>query len=301
MKKIIVAAGIVLGLLALIALGSAYFILKHAEGGSVFGDKVAVIQVSGVIATSEDTGAFAEAQATPQRFKEQMDRAQSDSSVKAVVVEINSPGGSVIASEEMAKAIKKSKKPVVAWTAETAASGGYYVASAANYIVADNASIVGSIGVIWIMPEFSRLLDKLGVNMTVVKAGEFKDFGTGYRPMSQEEKEMIEAITSEIYDQFLEEVARNRNLSKEYVKSVAEGKIYIARKAKELKLVDEVGDKDAAIKKAAQLANISGEPQVVTYRRTALFGDFLGTASERFGYGFAKALLESARGRAVLE
>ncbi len=301
MRKIILAAALVLALLILISAASAYFILKHGEGDFGFGDRVAVIQLYGTIATSPDTGAFAEARATPQRFKEQMNRAQEDGSVKAIVVDINSPGGSVVASEEIAKAIKSSKKPVVAWMGEMATSGAYYAASAADYIIADNASIVGSIGVIWIMPEVSRLLEKLGINITVVKAGEFKDFGSGYRGMRPEEREMIEAITSEIYDQFLSEVASNRNLSKDYVKSVAEGKIYTATKAKELKLIDEVGDKDLAIKKAAQLANITGEPGVVTYRRTALFQDFVSTASERFGYGFAKALLESAGVKPGLE
>ncbi|MBI5253106.1 MAG: S49 family peptidase, partial [Euryarchaeota archaeon] len=115
---------------------------------------------------------------------------------------------------------------------------------------------------------------------------------TGYRPMTEEEKKMLESVVYEIYEQFIDEVAENRNLSKEYVSSIAEGRVYTARKARELRLVDEVGNREFALKKAAELGGIEGEPKIVTYKRRAFFEDFITTAFTRIGYGFAKALLE---------
>jgi protease-4 len=222
-----------------------------------------------------------------------LDKSSRDSSIKAVVIEVNSPGGSVVASDEIARAIEEFEKPTVAWVGEMGASGAYYVASSCDYIVADQASVVGSIGVISIFPEYSRLLEKIGVNMTVIKGGEYKDFSAGFRPLTEEEEEMMEEMVLEIYDQFLTVVADNRNLSKSYVEGVAEGKIYSGRKAKELGLVDEVGGRDSAIDIAAQMGGIEGEPRIVTYERATFFEEFVGTAFANFGYGFAKGLIHA--------
>lgn len=290
MRNYLVIIVLVLIVFLSLSLLGAYLLTK--EDSLAFGDRVAVIQVYGTISMSPDTGLFEEARATPKKFKDAITQAEGDSSVKAILIEINSPGGSVVASDEIARAVKEAKKPVVAWVGEIAASGGYYVASAADYIVADKASITGSIGVISVFPEYSRLLEKMGINMTVVKGGEFKDFSMGYRPMTEEEREMLEGLVQEIYQQFLMEVAVNRNLSEDYVKSVAEGKIYTGAKAKELKLVDDVGGREYALKKAAELGGIEGEPSVVTYGKKTFLEEFLGKASANFGYGFAKGLLE---------
>jgi protease-4 len=268
----------------------AYLITRHDR--LAIGERVAVIKVYGSISMSPDTGIFEESRATPEKFKEALTQAERDSSVKAILIEINSPGGSVVASDEMARAIKEVEKPVVAWLGEIATSGGYYVASSADYVIADRATITGSIGVISIFPEYSKLLEKLGINMTVVKGGEYKDFSMGYRPMTEEEREMLESLVQEIYGQFLREVAANRNLSESYVKRIAEGRIYTGARAKELKLVDDIGGKEYAIKKAAELGGIKGEPSVVTYGRKSFLEEFLGRASANFGYGFAKGLLE---------
>lgn len=289
-KYLTIIALVLVGFLAISLLG-AYFITKQDR--LAFGDSVAVIKVQGTISMSTESGVLQEGRATPEKFKEAMNQANRDGSVKAILIEINSPGGSVVASDEIARAVKESEKPVVAWLGEIAASGGYYVASAADYIVADKASITGSIGVISIFPEYSKLLEKIGVNFTVVKGGEFKDFSTGYRPMTEEEREMLEGLVQEIYGQFLDEVADNRNLSVDYVRSVAEGKIYTGTRAMDLKLVDDVGGRDYAIKKAAELGGIEGEPNVVTYGKKAFLEEFLGKASANFGYGFGKALIES--------
>lgn len=290
MKKLIIVLVSLAGLFVVSLIG-AYMITKHDSVG--FGDKVAVIPLHGTISLSQGTGMLAEQSTTPQNFKDMLERAGRDGSIKAVVVDINSPGGSVVASDEIAMAIEEFEKPTVAWVSEMGASGAYYVASSCDYIVADRAGIVGSIGVISIFPEYSRLLEKIGVNMTVIKGGEFKDFSTGFRPLTDEEKAMMEDIVEDIYDQFLTIVADNRNLSKSYVKSVADGKVYTGTKAKELKLVDQVGGREKAIEIAAHMGGIEGEPKVVEYKKTGFFGEFVGTAFADFGYGFAKGLIET--------
>jgi protease-4 len=290
MNKLVIAMVLLAGLFGVSLMG-AYMLTKHDSVG--FGEGVAIIPLYGTISSSQGTGLFAEQMATPQNFKEMLDKSASDGSIKAVVIEINSPGGSVVASDEIAVAIKEFEKPTVAWVGEMGASGGYYVASSCDYIVADQASVVGSIGVISIFPEYSRLLEKIGVNMTVIKGGEYKDFSTGFRPLTGEEEEMMEEMIEEIYDQFLTIVSDNRNLSKDYVGTIAEGKIYSGRKAHEIGLVDEVGSRDEAISIAAHLGGIEGEPRIVTYERTGFFDEFVGTAFANFGYGFAKGLVQA--------
>ncbi len=290
MKKLIIALVLLFGL-AGISLAGAYLLTKGSTVG--FGEKVAVIPLYGTIAVSQDSGVLGGQGTTPKGFKEMLKRAGRDSSVKAVVIEINSPGGSVVASDEIARALEEFEKPTVAWIGEVGASGAYYVASSCDYIVADQAGIVGSIGVISIFPEYSRLLEKIGVNMTVIKGGEFKDFSTGFRPMADEEKEMMEDIVEEIYEQFLDVVAESRGLSKTEVASIADGRIYTGKKAKELNLVDEVGGRDRAIEIAANMGGIEGEPSYVEYKKSVgFFEEVMGTAFVNLGYGFAKGLVE---------
>ncbi len=290
MKKLIIVLVLLAGLFSVSMLG-AYLLTRHDSIG--FGDGVAVIPLQGTISSSQGTGLFAEQMATPENFKAMLKESERDGSIKAVVIDINSPGGSVVASDEIARAIEEFEKPTVAWVGEMGASGAYYVASSCDYIVADQASVVGSIGVISIFPEYSRLLEKIGVNFTVIKGGEFKDFSTGFRPLTEEEEVMMEDMVTEIYDQFLTIVADNRNMSKDYVRSVAEGKIYSGRKAKELGLVDEIGGRDTAIDIAAQMGGIEGEPRIVTHRKTGFFDEFIGNAFANFGYGFARGLVQA--------
>ena len=290
MRKILILLSLFIVILGISVIGA--YIITKPDRDFVFGNRVALINIHGTISMSSDSSIFGETRATPENFERVFRQAEGDSSVKAILLDINTPGGSVVASGEIADVIKNSTKPTVAWLSEIATSGGYYIASAADYIVADRATITGSIGVISIFPEYSKLLEKIGVNVSVVKGGEYKDFSGGYRAMTEEEKEMLEDIVQEIYDEFIQEVAQNRNLSKGYVKSIAEGRVYTGTKAKELKLIDEVGNRDFALKKAAELGGIKGEPKVATYKRRAFFEDFISTAFARIGYGFAKALME---------
>lgn len=265
------------------------------DGGLRFGDKVAVIKVEGVITMSDGTGLFGESGANPERIIKQIKKAEGDSSVKAILFEVNSPGGGIVASEAISQAIKDAKKPTIAWLSEMATSGGYYVASACDYIVADKGTLTGSIGVISIFPQYSGLMEKLGVDMRVIKSGEYKDIGSPYRNMSEEEKIMIQEWNDDIYNDFVSTVAENRNLNREYVEGIAEGKLYVGKKAVELKLADELGTKDDAIAVAGRMGGIEGKPAIVEYKKSAFFDDLVGTASAKFGYGFAKGLIETNR------
>lgn len=288
MKKIVLV--ILLAVLVISMLIA--FLVTRMQGDFALGDKVAVVRVHGSISMSDDAGVFAGAGTTPQRVREMLDKAERDNSVKAILVEINSPGGSVVPSEEISKDIKAASKPTVCWLSEIATSGGYYVASACDYIVADRATITGSLGVISIFPEYSRLLEKIGVNMTVIKAGEFKDFSTGFRQMTEEEMIMMEEVVVETYEFFISDVASNRNLSVNYLRGISGGRVYTGTKALELGLVDEVGDRNRAIEKAGELGGIEGEPMLVEYRKGTFLQGFVGTAFQNLGYGLAKGFTE---------
>ncbi|MFQ5975291.1 MAG: signal peptide peptidase SppA [Candidatus Hydrothermarchaeales archaeon] len=285
---------IIIILLGISILG-AYILTKPMDGGLRFGDKVAVIKVEGIITMSDGTGFFGEAGATPERIIKQIKKAEGDSSVKAILFEINSPGGGIVASEAISQAIKDAKKPTIAWLSEIATSGGYYIASACDYIVADKGTLTGSIGVISIFPQYSGLMEKLGVDMRVIKSGEYKDIGSPYRNMTEEEKIMIQEWNDDIYNDFVSTVAENRNLNREYVEGIAEGKLYVGKKAVELKLADELGTKEDAIAVAGHMGGIEGKPTIVEYKKSAFFDDLVGTASAKFGYGFAKGLIEINR------
>ncbi len=287
MKKVAIVIAVLVGLI-IISFGGAYLLTRDTIE---IGDKVAVIQVNGVISSTQSQGVFGIEGASPGNIRSQIEKAERDSSVKAILIEINSPGGTIVASEAIAEAISNAKKPTVAWLGEIAASGGYYVASATDYIVADKGSMTGSIGVIFMFPQYDRLLDKLGVRMRVIKAGKFKDIGSPYRNMTDEEEAVVNELVQSAYTDFIEVVAGNRNLTTDYVRSVAEGNIYTGRKAVELGLADQVGTRQDAIDLAGHLGGIEGRPGTVTYRERGFFRDFVGVASSQLGYGFAKGLL----------
>jgi len=230
----------------------------------VLGQKVAVIPIKGEI-TAEGCSASlfgSSACANAAEIKELLKSADRDNSIRAVVLDINSGGGSVVPSRELAYAVRAMKKPVVACIGESGASGAYYIASAADYIVADRDSMTGSIGVIMTLQHMYGLYDKLGINVTVIKSGRVKDIGSPYREMTDEEKAELTGMVNEIYEDFVSDVAKNRNLSVEYVRNISDGSIYLGRDALKLGLVDSLGNMDDAVQIAARLGGIRGEPAV---------------------------------------
>lgn len=195
-----------------------------------------------------------------------------DDSIKAVVVRVDSPGGGVVPSQEIYNAILslKKKKKVVVSMGSVAASGGYYIACAADEIVANPGTITGSIGVIAHFSNVEELLKKIGLKSSIIKSGKYKDIGSPLREMTQDEKRLFQGVIDDIYDQFLEAVSTNRNIPKEKVADIADGRIFTGRQALKMKLVDFLGDKEYAINLAAKLSGIEGEPEVVYPRKKGL-------------------------------
>ena len=246
--------------------------LNGTSGADVpSGNAIAVIRIDGVIA---GTGSAAGGVITPQDFLDQLDKALKDAEVKAIVLRVDSPGGTVAASEEIATYVKNSSKPIVVTIGDVGASGAYMVSSQAKMVFANPGSAVGSIGVITEIPNVADLLDKLGVKFTVVHAGKYKDAGSPYRAITPAEKALIQGQVDEAYGQFIDIVAQGRHLPRSTVESMATGWAWNGTVAKKLGLVDEVGTYQDAMKKAAELGHIEGEYKTVTFSGTK-FEDIL--------------------------
>ena len=182
--------------------------------------------------------------------------------VRAVVLRVDSPGGGVAPSQEIYDAVLRvrEKKPVVASLGGVAASGGYYVASGCDVIVANPGTLTGSIGVILQTGNVSELLKKVGIQGVIVKAGKFKDIGSPLREMSEEEKRLLDDLLQNVHTQFIAAISRGRKLPVEQVRQLADGRIYSGEQAHDLKLVDQLGGLRDAVQLAAERAGISGEP-----------------------------------------
>jgi protease-4 len=234
-------------------------VLVFGESGAVSlgGNRVAVVEVEGLIVDAD-------------RLVRELDDYGEDPSIRAVVVRIQSPGGVVGPTQEIHGAIQRLRtqgKPVVASMGSVAASGGYYLAAAATRIVANPGTLTGSIGVILQLAEIEGLLRKVGVRYEVIKAGRFKDAGSFARPMTPEERAVLQAVLDDMHDQFVSAIAEGRRLPKERVRALADGRVYSGRMAKELGLVDALGGLDEALRLAGELGGISGKPRVVRPRR----------------------------------
>lgn len=203
---------------------------------------------------------------------------QAEAQVKAVVLRINSPGGAVVPSDEIALAVQQlnSLKPVIACMGDVAASGGYYIAAPSRKIIANPVTITGSIGVIAQFPKLSGLYDKLGIEMRTFKSGTFKDIGSMDRSMTAAEEQILQSIISDSYEQFIDVVARGRALDSATVRALADGRIYSGKQALEHDLIDQLGNIDDAILAAEQIAAISGA-QVVEYNNQSLLSSLLET------------------------
>ena len=240
------------------------------------GPAVGLIRVQGVILSGEPTSPFPDGNAYSKVVIEQLRRAQSDSDVKAILLRINSPGGSVVGSDEIYQVLRDEiEKPVVVSMGELAASGGYYIAAGADRIVANPATFTGSIGVILAVTNVEGLLDKVGVEVTIIKRGELKDELSPFREMTPEERAWWQGIIDQAYDQFVDVVVEGRGLPREKVLELADGRVYTGRQALELGLVDALGNLPDAIELAADLGGIEGKPRIIEYRRRPTFFDVL--------------------------
>lgn len=246
----------------------------------VVGNRIAIIPIKGEITMDEcPSTIFGRVQCA--QFDEvdaMIKNAENDPSVKAILLDINSGGGEVVASREMMNSVRNCKKPVVARIGEVGASGAYYVASAADRIVADRDSIVGSIGVIMTIRHYYGLLEKIGINVTVIKAGKSKDIGSPYREMTKDEKTLLRDMINKVYYDFISDIAENRNLSISYVENISDGSLYIGSDALDLGLIDYLGGKEKAIETAAELGGIEGKPGIKEEygKRRSLLDIFIG-------------------------
>jgi protease-4 len=243
--------------------------------------KVAMIPLSGIIAGSSQQGLLTLGGISPDLVRDYLTRAESDGGVKAIVLRIDSPGGSAAASQEIASEIRlfreKTGKPVVVSMGDVAASGGYYISAYADRIVANPSTITGSIGVITEFIYIDGLLDKLGLELETVKSGRHKDMGI--RPLTSEQLEIMQGITDDLYREFVSAVANGRGLPASQVEELATGQPYTGNQALSLGLVDELGGLDTAVDVAASLAGIT-IPEVEEYSPPASFlGGLLGGVS----------------------
>ncbi len=273
-----------------------YFIFSFAVYlAKNIGDKVVVIPIKGVI-TTESAFPF-ETTVSPNKIIDLLDKAEKDPSVKAIVLEINSPGGTPVACAEIAEKVKEINKPVIAWLGEVATSGAYWIASASDVIVAHPLTITGSIGAYTVIGDFSGLYKKLGINYTVVKSAKYKDIGSSYRPPTEEEIEKFQYVVGKIHKEFVEAVAENRGLNESYVTNLANGLFYLGEDAKELGLVDELGTKEDAIEIAKKLGNAT-DAKVVELKPEKNFmeelKEILTSTCYVLGYGIGQGL-KSAR------
>ncbi len=233
-------------------------------------DKVAVIPVVGLISPAESNVSGTVPLSTPDGLRNALRQAAEDDAVVGVLLEVNSPGGGVTASDQMHRLIEdfksSSDKPVVVSLGTTAASGGYYIATAADDIVTEPTALTGSLGAIIQLPDLSGTADKVGFEQEVIKSGEFKDMGSSFRDLSPEEREIFESIVDESYDRFVQVIVEGRNLSEQRVREVADGRVYTGEQAVELDLADELGGLEEAAEITRQKADVE-EATVVRYTR----------------------------------
>lgn len=249
---------------------AALFYLGKRDATFRFGEQVGVIEITGVITDPKET-------------LTQLKEFRNNKDVKAIVLRINSPGGGVGPSQEIYEEVRKTSrvKKIVASMGAIAASGGYYVASAADHIMASPGSITGSIGVIMEFANFQELFKKIGVSAFVLKSGEYKDIGFPLRKMTPQEKALLQAFIDNVHQQFVAAVAQGRKISKEKIQAIADGRILSGEQAKVLGLLDSLGNFEDAIAMAANLGGIKGEPSVVyaKKRKFSLLQYLLGSST----------------------
>ncbi|MEW6614282.1 MAG: signal peptide peptidase SppA [Thermodesulfobacteriota bacterium] len=254
MKRHPVLLGIIIAGILLVVFFIAVFAITYTGGDTTLamGDKVAVVNTKGIIKDSTT-------------IIEQLLRFKKDKSVKAIVLRIDSPGGAVGPTQEIYEEVKKirEKKKVLVSMGSLAASGGYYIACAADKIIANPGTITGSIGVIIEFGNIEELMKKIGFKSVIIKSGEYKDVMSPFRGITDQEKIILRGVVDSVHSQFIEAVVEGRKLKREDVAKIADGRIFSGEQAKALGLVDTLGNLQDAISMAAEIAGIKGEPNVI--------------------------------------
>jgi protease-4 len=258
--------------------------------------KILVIPIRGFLSDAPGKSLLGERASTVQEVVSQLRLAQKDDEIKAVLLEINSPGGSITASDILYHEIidfkERTKTKIVAGLMDVAASGGYYIALPADRIVAHPTTITGSVGVIFITPKVLGLMDKLGLAVEVNKSGKEKDIGSPFRPSTPEEQKMFQELTDRMGKRFLDLVVKHRKVNQAALSSISTARIYLAEEALQLGLVDRIGYLSDAITEAKELAGLSKEARVVAYRRSEYSNDNLYNMSSTLHHSEGLSLID---------
>ncbi len=268
----------------------------YAEMGR--GKGIGVINVNGMISFSSGGGMFSEKKGSSV-IVEQIRRFGKSDSVKGLVIRVNSPGGTIGATQEIYNAIKRFKvtgKPVVVSMGDLAASGGYYIATAADYIYANKGTITGSIGVIISAPDFSGFYKWMRVKWNTIKSGRYKDILSSSRKMRTDEKKLLLGVVKNAYQDFFSAVLKGRQIKRKKLEQLAQGQVFSGNQAKKNGLVDDTGDFEAALLKAGKLAGISGRPIVISQKRRLGLGDFLKMFGKSGSSGIAEEFVRALKG-----
>ncbi len=271
-----------LGVIA-ISLGSMAFRMFFPDKLSTGGEnQIAIVEVTGMIADSRD-------------IVRQLKDYRRDDNIKGIILRIDSPGGSVAPSQEIydeVLKVKDSNKKVFASLGNMAASGGYYIASPADMVVANPGTLTGSIGVIMAFSNIEELIKKIGMRPEVIKSGPFKDSGSPVRTMSKSERNLLQAVVDDVHEQFMDAVAKGRNLPKKQVKKIADGRIFTGRQALKLKMVDHLGGLEETIDLMAKSIGIKGRPVIVQESEQKGLMEFL--LQSYFPHKFSQRLTEGS-------
>ncbi len=260
---------------------------------------IAIIPLKGEI--SNDGGGSLGSPLDAGEVVDMIEEAQGNSDVGAILLDIDSPGGEVVASKQIVYAVRGSKKPVYSYINSLGTSGAYYAAASTQYIMADRDSITGSIGVISVLPNVEGLLEKLGVRMNVLKEGEHKDIGSPFKEMTETDRQIFQSVLSQIYANFKNDVFefRGGKITSSQLERIADGRILSGSQAYDSGLVDElVSTRKKAIERAAKLAGINNPHEVPYEKKSFGLSDLLFSAGESFGSGFVKSLRVSSSGAA---
>ena len=286
-KFLLLGIGIFLAIFLLLPITLSFFKVSTAN--------IARIPIEGII-TSNGESYLGQSTISSATIVEFIHEAEENPIIEAIILEINSPGGTPVGSDEIASAVKKAEKPVIAVIRETGASGAYWIASAADHIVANRMSITGSIGVVSSYLEFSGFMEKYGIGYERLVAGKYKDLGVPYKKLSTEEEQKMQMMLDKIHDFFIEEVSVNRKLEKSKVTKLATGEVFLGIEAVELGLVDQLGDLETAQEYLQDNYNLT-EIETITYaHEKGLFDVLAGMSSSvsyRIGEGIGSVFLQT--------
>jgi len=283
----IIAAIVVLSIIAILVL--IMFLPLEWGFGGFMASGIAIIPIKGEIVSSSSSFG---SDLSSDEVVEMIGEAEENPSIGAIFLDIDSPGGEVVASKQIVYKIRSAEKPVYSYINSVGASGAYYIAAASDYIMADEDSITGSIGVISIILNFEELMEELGIGVNVLKEGEFKAIGSPFKELTEQEQELLQGILTQIFEGFKEDVLefRKEKLTKSQLESVADGRILTGKQALQVNLVDELLTKEEAIDRVAELAGIE-EPVLISYEKEKLsFFDLFVTSGKAFGEGFKSSL-----------